>query len=358
MKTILIFLFTLMLPVIVFSQAVIIFETKEYDFGKIKEEDGRVSFEYVFTNQGNSPLVVSRVQASCGCTTPTWTKSPVEPGQKGVIEATYNPAGRPGKFAKNITVQSNATTERQSLTIKGEVIPRPKAVEKEFLSVVMGNVHLETRSVEFGNIEKGVQKEHRLKVRNTSNEKIKLSFSNLPSYISAVLTENVLAPNAEGELVFGFDSKKCSKWGPISDEIYLVLNGKKNISDTYKIMLMSNIVEDFSKMTIEQKRNAPILEISDRVINLGVVSVSARVEGTFLIKNIGEKALEIRRVINNNKELFFKQEQLTVRSGKTTELKFNVSPDLKPGKYKRAVILQTNDPKNTNVVLSVEWEIN
>lgn len=355
------FLFALILPVIVMSQAVIVFETKDHDFGNIKEEDGRVSYEFVFENQGNAPLVISKVQASCGCTTPNWTKNPVEPGQKGKITVTYNPSGRPGKFSKSITVQSNATTERERLMIKGDVIPRPKneaknAVQESF-PIVMGNVRLETRAVEYGKIEKGTVKEQKLKIKNTSNEELKISFSNLPAYVSTGLSDKTLAPNAEGELVFVFDSKKCPKWGPFSTEIYLMQNSNKDNSDTYKITLKSNIIEDFSKMTMEQKRNAPILEISQRTIDLGVVQASVKQEGRFLIKNIGEKALEIRRVINDNAELTLKQEQFSVRGGKTAELKFTLAPDLKPGKYKRTITLQTNDPENVYVVLSIAWEV-
>jgi len=74
----------LMLTMVSFAQkAVINFEVKTYDFGKINEDDGKATYIFNFTNAGNSPLVVSRVQASCGCTTPTWTKEPIEPGKKG-----------------------------------------------------------------------------------------------------------------------------------------------------------------------------------------------------------------------------------------------------------------------------------
>ena len=67
---------------------VIPFEKTEHDFGKINEADGRVSVVFEFKNEGMSPLVLSNVRASCGCTTPTWTQEPVEPGQKGSITVT------------------------------------------------------------------------------------------------------------------------------------------------------------------------------------------------------------------------------------------------------------------------------
>jgi hypothetical protein len=101
------------------------FDKTSHDFGKIKEQDGIASVTFTLKNTGNAPLVINRVQASCGCTTPTWTKEPILPGKTGSITAAYNPAGRPGSFIKSISVFSNAGQDAKTLTIKGEVIPKP-----------------------------------------------------------------------------------------------------------------------------------------------------------------------------------------------------------------------------------------
>jgi hypothetical protein len=106
------------------QKAVIQFQEKTHDFGQIKEEDGKVTISSKTRNTGTGPLVISRVQASCGCTTPNWTKEPIEPGKSGSIMVTYNPLGRPGMFNKTITVFSNASEEQVQLQIKGEVIPK------------------------------------------------------------------------------------------------------------------------------------------------------------------------------------------------------------------------------------------
>ena len=94
----------------------------EHDFGTFKEEAGRQSFDFIVTNTGTEPLVIQNVQASCGCTTPTWTKDPIEAGKKGAITVTYSTAGRIGVFTKTITVYTNDPQESVVLTITGEVI--------------------------------------------------------------------------------------------------------------------------------------------------------------------------------------------------------------------------------------------
>lgn len=104
------------------KKAVISADETSHDFGQIKEADGKVSTTFVIKNIGEAPLVITRVIASCGCTTPEWTKEPIAPGQTGNIKITYDPKGRPGPFSKTISVYSNGKTGSFILTIRGEVI--------------------------------------------------------------------------------------------------------------------------------------------------------------------------------------------------------------------------------------------
>ncbi len=101
------------------------FDTETFDFGTVKEGD-QATHEFKFKNTGKEPLVITNVQASCGCTTPKWSKEPVKPGAEGTITAVYNSNGRPGAFNKQITVTSNGKVPAKVIYIKGNVEPKPK----------------------------------------------------------------------------------------------------------------------------------------------------------------------------------------------------------------------------------------
>ena len=103
--------------------AVMTFAEKTYDFGTIKEADGPVTHVFEFTNTGSEPLVIINVNASCGCTRPEYPKEPVMPGKKGKIKVTFNPAGRPGEFSKEVKIRTNGS-KRPVLRITGTVIPK------------------------------------------------------------------------------------------------------------------------------------------------------------------------------------------------------------------------------------------
>lgn len=92
-----------------------------YDFGAIPQGTP-VTHNFSFKNTGKTPLILTAVQPSCGCTSPEWPKEPIKPGASALIKVTYN-AATPGTFSKNITVTSNAATPQTVLYIKGEVKP-------------------------------------------------------------------------------------------------------------------------------------------------------------------------------------------------------------------------------------------
>jgi hypothetical protein len=105
------------------TAAGVVFAEKEntYDFGTVPQGTP-VTHNFSFKNTGKSPLVLSAVNPSCGCTSPEWPKEPIKPGATAVIKVTYN-AQTPGTFTKNVTVVSNASTPNVVLYIKGEVKP-------------------------------------------------------------------------------------------------------------------------------------------------------------------------------------------------------------------------------------------
>lgn len=101
------------------SAAKIEFKEETVDYGEIeKGSDGVRVFE--FTNTGNSPLIISDVRSSCGCTIPKKPEDPIMPGKTGEIQVKYD-TNRVGPIRKAITVTSNAETPTKILKIKGEV---------------------------------------------------------------------------------------------------------------------------------------------------------------------------------------------------------------------------------------------
>ena len=97
------------------------FEKESHDFGKIKVGD-IVSYDFKFSNTGKSPLIITDGYASCGCTKPAWPKTPIKPGESGVIHVTFDSKTKMGLQDKLITITANTTPAQNQVHLIGEVL--------------------------------------------------------------------------------------------------------------------------------------------------------------------------------------------------------------------------------------------
>ncbi|PHK22397.1 hypothetical protein VF12_38325 [Nostoc linckia z15] len=101
---------------------VIKFETIDHDFGTIAEGQ-KVEYTYKFTNTGTGDLVINNAKASCGCTVPDYTKTPVGPGESGEVKVVFDSSGKGGMQQKTVTITAN-TEKETTLNFKANVTPR------------------------------------------------------------------------------------------------------------------------------------------------------------------------------------------------------------------------------------------
>lgn len=99
---------------------VIKFDNAEHDFGTI-QSGTKVEHTYKFTNEGTADLVISNVKASCGCTVPSYTQTPVKPGGEGEIKVTFDSTGKSGNQSKDVTVTLNTEKGTEILKFKANV---------------------------------------------------------------------------------------------------------------------------------------------------------------------------------------------------------------------------------------------
>lgn len=99
------------------------FVKTQHNFGTITFGEPAL-YDFVFTNTGNEPLIISNVKSTCGCTIVQWNNQPIAPGSSEKIPVSYD-TKRSGGFSKGITVYSNAVNKEVILIIEGEVTANP-----------------------------------------------------------------------------------------------------------------------------------------------------------------------------------------------------------------------------------------
>ncbi|MBC6991686.1 DUF1573 domain-containing protein [Hymenobacter sp. BT491] len=102
------------------------FAETEYNFGDIKPGDV-VKHTFNFTNTGKQPLLIENATASCGCTTPNWTKEPIAPGNKGTIEVQFDSHGKSGLQNKQVAIRANTQPSITQIAIRANILPETGA---------------------------------------------------------------------------------------------------------------------------------------------------------------------------------------------------------------------------------------
>jgi hypothetical protein len=111
---------------------VLVLKETVHNFGKIPQ--GRpATYTFEITNTGKDSLKLENVQASCGCTTPEWSRDAIAPGAGANIKVGYN-AYAEGSFTKTVTIFYNGN-QTKTLTISGEVYKIPASSAPENASV-------------------------------------------------------------------------------------------------------------------------------------------------------------------------------------------------------------------------------
>lgn len=119
------------------NAGVMTFENEVVDYGTIEQGADGVR-EFVFTNTGKEPVVISAVRGSCGCTVPTKPEAPILPGEKGVIKVKYD-TKRLGDINKSVTITSNASEPTKVVRIKGKIIAPQTSPVKENVGAPVEN---------------------------------------------------------------------------------------------------------------------------------------------------------------------------------------------------------------------------
>ena len=357
------FVFTfsfVLLAVLAIAQPKIQFDKTVHDFQTISEEAGRQTGRFEFTNIGDSALTLTSVRPGCGCTAANYTKESVAPGEKGFIDATYDPRNRPGAFHKSISVTTNEpeTTNKVSLSIRGTVEKRPPTVfEKEGYVIGSGMVRIKENSarIELKNTESHVDT---FFVKNFWDKAVSIDYFDKPEYFSEVYRSfgKEIQAGEEGILVIKYDAGVRNAFGNFNDHLVLLTND--SIEDKKALLYNVTITEDFSKITEKQLKKAPktLIDSTSLDIDFGQVKINATATQEITINNGAKKPNLIVRNVQPSSTVV--THTITpVIEGKTYTVALTVRAQGRLGKQNGTVDIITNDPTNPVITLKYSLEV-
>ncbi|MDR0511061.1 MAG: DUF1573 domain-containing protein [Rikenellaceae bacterium] len=345
MKKSLLFFLALGLSAAGFGQdSPLAFDSRQWNFGRVGEQDAPMRHKFGFVNRGSKPIVIEDVLVTCGCTTTSFSKAPVMPGKRGVVEIAYNPAkGGTGTVMKEIAVVSGGGKNSDKLQIRGSVTPRPRTVEEDYPVELLPGVRLTTSFLNFGYAGQGTARSMSVGYINTSDRQVELEAR--PAFDSGhfkVAAHSApLCAGCRGELTFTCDLTGKQAWGALSDETWLYVNGRR-APDPVRSVAVG--VDDFGRVDGE---TAPAAKFAPFYHNFGEAGRDAPLVKEMTLSNDGKTTLVVRHVKCEDKITTSLVAGTKVEPGKAHTFTMTISPDKSDmGRIAGNMTVIINDPKH------------
>ncbi len=318
------------------------FEEETFDFGDIKEENGSVTHKFVFTNEGDAPLIIEAVSASCGCTTPAWSREPIFPRGKGFVTAKYDPTNRPGKFKKSLTISSNANISSKTIFIKGMVEQKIKTAADLYRTKI-GDLRLRYQSLNMGKVTTQKPLTRSFELYNDGNSPITFLEKFLkPDHIILSIQPKILEPKEKGKLIITYDAKGKDDFGFVSDAIRIYTD--ENTDAEKRLRVIATIEEYFPPLTAEEVAQAPNLKFEKTTHNFGSVKENKTVQTLINFTNTGKSELNIRSIKPNCGCTVAKMEKDAFAPGESGTLQIEFNAQGRRGSQQKSIVIFSNDP--------------
>ncbi|WP_084523952.1 DUF1573 domain-containing protein [Adhaeribacter aquaticus] len=333
-----------------FAQGKLQFEKETHDFGNIAQ-GVPATYEFKFKNVGNQPVIISNVQASCGCTTPEWTKTPILPGKTGSVKAQYNAASM-GAFNKSVTVTSNASNSSLVLFIKGTVLDKSQ-VKSSASAVQKAQIQFEKETFDFGNVAQGVPATHEFKFKNTGGEP--LVISNVQASCGCTTPEWTNTPILPGKTGSVKAQYNAASMGAFNKSITVTSNATNSSVVLY---IKGTVVEKSqikAAVSPEEKANSPRATLKVNSHDLGKLETGQKSVAKIVIKNTGKQDLTLNAVSSSCNCVSLKNSPV-IKPGNEEIVELTYSPRLL-GNQTEKVKIHTNDIITPEVAINLNAKV-
>lgn len=320
------------------------------DCGNVAYE-APVTVKFELTNKGNN-LNISDVRVSCGCTTVDYPHTTIGRGDTFTVTATYD-ARQLGHFEKEVALFSDAFDRPYYLKMRGVVVEELSDFANNYPFEIDG-MKVDKNNVEFDDVNRGDYPVQQIHIKNATGETISPVVMHLPAYLSATVTPSRIVPGKTGVATLKLNSTKLRDFGLTQTSVYLAANQGEKVSPKKEVSVSAVLLPGFDNMSESQKFNAPKMSLSDTTLDLGEFGDKASKTGTISIQNTGRTTLNIRSLQMFTTGMSVKLNKSKLQPGEIAKMKITVNKkQLRNARSKPRVLMITNDPENSKVVISV-----
>jgi hypothetical protein len=325
------------------------FITKTVDFGKVKEDKGKIHYDFTFFNKGDNPLRIEKVETSCGCTVVEYTKLAIPKDSSGIIRVTYNTTNRPGEINKSVTVFFAGYKESVLLSLKGIVIGISRLYERELVHP-FGNLRFQSKILNMGTVRTNGKIKKEFEFYNSGKKDITISGLKYDTtFLKITINKQILKPKELAKLYITYDAIARRNWGFVTDSVQFITTDDslaiKNVS------ISAHLEEYFLPMNAERIAKAPKIKFEKTDQHLGTIKDGGSVSFNYKFINEGQEDLLIRKIVPGCECLSFETPKYIIRPGESSFVRVTMNAQGREGVQNKYVTVISNSPSNPSVNL-------
>ena len=311
-----------------------------------------VTAKFELRNKGND-LIIDTVRTSCDCVVADYPKGTIAKGDNFMVEVTFD-ARQLGHFYKEAAIYSNASDKPFYLTMKGVVVDNVT----DFTGVydyALGDVRADKNNIEFDDVNLGEMPTQKIHFVNNGTTNVTPVVMHLPNYLTADVSPETVAPGHAGTVSITLNSSKLRSYGLTQSSVYLGMFPGDKVGEDKEISVSAVLLPEFRNMSETQRLNAPVMKLSAETLDLGEFGDKDEKDGTIIIENQGRSRLNISSMQMFTAGLKVRLNKSRLDPGESARLKITAyKKHLKNARSKPRVLMITNDPNKSKVVIHVK----
>lgn len=311
-----------------------------------------VTAKFELRNKGND-LIIDTVRTSCGCVAAKYPEGVISKGDNFVVEVTFD-SRQLGHFNKEAAIYSNASDKPLYLTMRGVVVDHLTDYSGVY-DFMLGSVRADKNNIEFDDVNLGEMPSQKIHIVNSSSENVSPVVMHLPDYLTATVTPATITPGHAGIATITLNSNKLRSYGLTQSSVYLGMYPGDKIDDSKEISVSAVLLPEFRNMSETQLANAPVIKLSTETLDLGSFGDKSNLSGTIIIENQGRSRLNISSMQMFTTGMKVRLNKSRLNPGESAKMKITVyKKQLKNARSKPRVLMITNDPNKSKVVIHVK----
>lgn len=310
-----------------------------------------ITATFEFKNKSHRHLQISEVRPDCHCTSIEYPKDQIGAGNKFQIKMTYD-ARQLGHFDHQAAIISNASKKPLYIRMKGVVLADLQDFSGTY-PIEMGDLRLDKDVLEFDDVNKGFEQVQELHIYNNGTQIYQPNLMHLPSYLSAVMVPERLAPNRAGKITVTLHSAKLHDYGLTQTSVYLAGNPGDKVSPDHEISVSAILLPAFTEMTASQRLRAPKLQMSKQTIDIAFDGKRKKTD-VIELTNQGQTELDISSLQMFTEGLTISLGKSKLAPGQSTKLKVTgMRDELLKVRRRPRLLMITNDPDKGKIVINI-----